>query len=238
MNDQVQLFKLKPYGIPSMGHLLRAKYFRLIQFFVKVTRLPSLSRLILSISSRLFLFAAILGPRRFLLSLALLQCGSRFRPGPDLDVVTPERIAIGSSFATGRFVRLHAWPSYRQEVIHGARDILINIGSNVFINDSSYITAAHGIQIGDHCLIGSNVLITDNSHGHITLTDQPRIEQPLSSNGTVDIGSNVWICNNVVIVSGVKVGSNSIVAANSVVTGSVPEASLVGGVPARVIRYL
>ena len=87
-------------------------------------------------------------------------------------------------------------------------------------------------------MIGSNVLITDNSHGHITLTDQPRIEQPLSSNGTVDIGNNVWICNNVVIVSGVKVGSNSIVAANSVVTGSVPEASLVGGVPARVIRYL
>ncbi|MCX5937773.1 MAG: acyltransferase [Cyanobium sp. LacPavin_0920_WC12_MAG_62_9] len=205
---------------------------------MKAINLLTISRSILSTISKLDALTSHLGPHRLLLALAFSNCGKHFRPGRNLDIITPGRISIGSSFATGRSVRLHAWPTYRNQTISGARDILITIGNHVFINDHSYLTSAYGIRIGDHCLIGSNVLITDNAHGDAALSDQPRIEQPLISKGAVDIGCNVWICNNVVITSGVQIGSHSILAANSVVTCSVPEACLVGGVPARVIRYL
>jgi acetyltransferase-like isoleucine patch superfamily enzyme len=114
----------------------------------------------------------------------------------------------------------------------------MNIGSDVFINDSTYITAAYGINIGDHCLIGSNVLITDNSHGEISFDATPRIQQPLSTKGPVSIGNNVWICNNAVIASGVAIGDHCIVAANSVVTKSFPAGSLIAGVPAMHVRSL
>lgn len=59
--------------------------------------------------------------------------------------------------------------------------------------------------------------------------------QPCSVKGIV-VGDNCWIGASVTIVDGVTVGANSIVAAGSVVTKDVPEWSIVGGVPAKLIR--
>jgi carbonic anhydrase/acetyltransferase-like protein (isoleucine patch superfamily) len=55
-------------------------------------------------------------------------------------------------------------------------------------------------------------------------------------NDKVEIGNDVWIGTNVVITGGVKIGDGAIIAANSVVTKSVPDYTIVGGVPARFIR--
>lgn len=166
------------------------------------------------------------------------KCGNKFSPGAGFSAISPDYISLGSGFVTGKNVRLHAWPVYAGVLNAAPGSTLIKIGSSVFINDSSYITAAFGISIGDHCLIGSNVLITDNSHGDISFDATPRINQPLTSKGKVSVGNNVWICNNVVITSGVNIGKNSIVAANSVVTKSFPPSSLIAGVPARLIKSL
>lgn len=70
------------------------------------------------------------------------------------------------------------------------------------------------------------------------MSDVPRSSRSLAIKGPVEIGDNVWICNNVVIASGVSIGANSIVAANSVVLSSFPESSLIGGVPARLLRKM
>ncbi len=176
--------------------------------------------------------------RGFFYGSLFLECGSRFFPGTGFEVASPCRISVGSDLVTGKNVRFHAWPVYAGKANNDCAEALLKIGSGVFINDSSYITAAYGIQLGDHCLVGSNVLITDNSHGQISLDMRPRIQQPLSTKGKVVIGRNVWICNNVVITSGVVIGDGCIIAANSVVTKSFPPASLVAGVPARLVRAL
>jgi acetyltransferase-like isoleucine patch superfamily enzyme len=176
--------------------------------------------------------------RAFVYRDTLLKCGSCFAPGPGLELRAAANIAIGSTFRTGRNVRIHAWPSYAGQILAQSGEALIEIGDNVFINDNSYITGAFGIRIGDNCLIGSNVLIADNSHGEIAFTTSPRACEPLSSRGQIHIGENVWICNNVVLTAGVTIGANSIIAANSVVTSNVGDGALVGGVPAKLIRLL
>ena len=176
--------------------------------------------------------------RAFVYRGTLLKCGSHFAPGPGLELFAAANIAIGSTFRAGRNVRIHAWPSYAGQILAQPDEALIEIGDNVFINDNSYISGAFGIRIGDNCLIGSNVLITDNSHGEIVFTASPRASEPLSSRGQIQIGENVWICNNVVLTAGVTIGANSIIAANSVVTSNVQNGVLVGGVPSKLIRFL
>jgi acetyltransferase-like isoleucine patch superfamily enzyme len=52
----------------------------------------------------------------------------------------------------------------------------------------------------------------------------------------VDVGSNVWVGYGACILRGVKVGDNAVIGTNSVVTSDVPANSVVGGIPARVIR--
>ena len=192
----------------------------------------------LRLSSKLDSLSSDLSPKRCLTACSLLSCGTGFRPGRFLEISEPDRVSIGRGFSYGQYVRLHAWPKYCGHVLSEGPEPLIIIGDNVFINSNSYITAAKCISIGDNCLIGSNVLISDNGHGATVFDTIPRRFQPLSIKGGVSIGSNVWICNNVVITSGVVVGSNSIIAANSVVTSDVLAGSLVGGVPARLIRLL
>ena len=57
------------------------------------------------------------------------------------------------------------------------------------------------------------------------------------SKGDIDIGNDVWIGDSVIVLSGVRIGNGAIVAAGSVVTKEVPSYSVVGGVPARLLKF-
>lgn len=68
--------------------------------------------------------------------------------------------------------------------------------------------------------------------------DNPECDKsPLRKNTSVYIGNDVWIGANVCILPGVKIGDGAIVAAGAVVTKDVPPYAIVGGVPAKVIKY-
>jgi acetyltransferase-like isoleucine patch superfamily enzyme len=110
----------------------------------------------------------------------------------------------------------------------------ISIGSRVFINSGTIITARAPIVIGDDVLIGPYVIINSGNHGYANLTIPIRLQAHVSA--PIVIGDDVWIGANAVLLRGVQVGQGSIIAAGSVVTKDVPEHVVVAGVPANVIR--
>lgn len=145
-----------------------------------------------------------------------------------------KHVSVGERTVFGEGVIITAWDSYRGESFSPE----INIGHDCHFGDRNHITSCNGITIGNSLLTGSNVIITDNSHGTFEegQLDIAPIDRPLVSKGKVIIGDNVWLGNNVGIMPGVTIGDGAVVAANSVVTKDVPPKTMVGGIPARVIR--
>ena len=153
---------------------------------------------------------------------------------PFLSIVGKEHISVGKNLLSMPFLRIECIDNYRGEKFN---PILI-IGDNVSINAYCHIACINKIKIGNNVLIGSNVLITDHSHGKLEQSDIPYVERRLISKGPVVIEDNVWIGEHACIMPGITIGKGSIVEANAVVTKDVPPYSLVGGVPAKLIKTL
>ena len=100
-------------------------------------------------------------------------------------------------------------------------------GKKGFMNTNSTLNCFCHIEIGDDVGIGDNVTISDSDHHAIDGKD-PSAE--------VIIGNHVWICSNAVICKGVSIGDGAVIAAGAVVNRDVPPYSVVGGVPARLIK--
>ena len=116
----------------------------------------------------------------------------------------------------------------------------ITIGDNCLIRRGAHITASNKITIGDHLLTGTNVLVTDNSHGatdYSSLVVPPK-ERVVVSNSPVKIGNNVWLGNNVCVPPNVTIGDGAVVGANSVVTHDIPAYAIVAGIPAKVVKQV
>jgi acetyltransferase-like isoleucine patch superfamily enzyme len=111
----------------------------------------------------------------------------------------------------------------------------IIIGNQVSINPYGVVYGHGGLEIGDFCRIATGVVIIPSNH-NFSDPDKP-IKMQGSTKKGIKIGRNVWIGCNVKILDGVEIGSNSILAAGTVVTRSVPVGAIVGGVPAKVIRF-
>ena len=108
----------------------------------------------------------------------------------------------------------------------------IHIGKRVFINMGCKFQDQGGIFIGDGALIGHNVVLATLNHAMSPHNRSTMIPAPIR------IGKNVWIGSNAPILPGVTIGDGAIVAAGAVVTRDVPENTIVGGVPARIMRHL
>ena len=116
----------------------------------------------------------------------------------------------------------------------------LTIGKNVVLNYRCHIGCINSITIGDNVLIGSNVLITDHSHGRFEEESMfvPWNKKELYSKGPVIIEDNVWIGENVSILGGVTIGKGCVIGANAVVLHDIGPYSMAVGNPARVIRHL
>jgi len=108
----------------------------------------------------------------------------------------------------------------------------------VSVNFRCHIGVINEIRIGDNVLIGSNVLITDHSHGTTSYDDlaQAPTQRNLYSKGPVIIEDNVWIGENVSILPNVRIGQNSVIGCNTVVSKSVPSYCVVYGNPNKIIQ--
>ena len=146
-----------------------------------------------------------------------------------------KEIHIGNNTRIQSHSVLECWDKFGNQVFEPA----ITIGSNCKIGEYSHITACNRITIGDGALVGRFTLITDNSHGSLSLENSniPPIKRELVSKGEIVIGNNVWLGDKVTICGGVHIGDNVIIGANSVVTKDIPSNSMAAGVPAKVIKH-
>ncbi len=108
----------------------------------------------------------------------------------------------------------------------------IQVGKNVFINGGCHFQDQGGITLGDDCLIGHNVVFATLNH-FIEPSERASLRP-----APIVLGKNVWVGSCSTILQGVTIGDNAIIAAGSVVTKDVPANAIVGGVPARLIRYI
>ncbi|MFG6321860.1 MAG: sugar O-acetyltransferase [Lachnospiraceae bacterium] len=108
----------------------------------------------------------------------------------------------------------------------------ITIGKDVFINSECHFQDQGGIEIGDGALIGHNVVLATINH------DLSPKENRKNHYAPIKIGAHAWIGSNATILPGVTIGDWAVVAAGAVVTRDVPAMTVVGGVPAKVLKVV
>lgn len=108
----------------------------------------------------------------------------------------------------------------------------IHVGENVFINACCHFQDHGGVTLGDGCQIGHNVVFATLNHG------LEQADRGTTYPAPIVLGRNVWVGSNATILQGVTIGDNAVVAAGAVVSRDVPANTIVGGVPARIIKRI
>ena len=106
------------------------------------------------------------------------------------------------------------------------------IGKNVFINHACTFLDMGGITIEDDVLIGPKVNLITEGHPLNPAERQALYVKPIV------IKRNAWIGAGATILPGVTVGENAVVAAGAVVSKDVPDNTVVGGIPAKVLKTI
>jgi acetyltransferase-like isoleucine patch superfamily enzyme len=108
----------------------------------------------------------------------------------------------------------------------------LTFGDNVYIGPSCWVNGLGGVTIEDEVMLGPYVCVTSTVHGFA--------EGSVARGGThlasVKIGSGSWLGAHVSVAAGASIGSGCIVGANAVVTTQLPDDTVSGGVPAKVLR--
>jgi galactoside O-acetyltransferase len=108
----------------------------------------------------------------------------------------------------------------------------MTLGSDVDVGEFVVLRASGGLSIGDRVLIAAHAVVTTRGHPEMP----PRYGQVVDAPITIE--DDVWIGAGAIVLPGVTVGHGAIVAAGAVVTKSVDPLTVVGGVPAQVIRTI
>ncbi|MDB5086229.1 MAG: hypothetical protein JWR09_223 [Mucilaginibacter sp.] len=144
---------------------------------------------------------------------------------PKLFVTWPHQVALGEKCS------LEPNISFKYDGVW-KKELSIRIGNNVFIGAGCEFNIRKGIMVGDNSLIASGCKFIDHDHGILPdklFRDQAGLEM------AIEIGEDVWLGCNVIVLKGVKIGAGALVAAGAVVTKSVPSYEIWAGVPAKKI---
>ena len=158
-------------------------------------------------------------------------CQEAIRIGMELNTEyhTPEELREIMSRLTGKKIddTFRLFPPFYSDFGKN-----ISIGKDVFINSGCHFQDQGGITIGDGTMIGHNVVLATINH------DLDPAKMRKNHYKPVAIGKYVWIGSNATILPGVIVGDWAVVAAGAVVTKDVSPLTVVGGVPAKVIKKI
>ena len=172
--------------------------------------------------------------RGIIFSKRMLHCGENLIVSHKTSLIGVQYFSFGQNCFVGKDVYLECIDSYQGEKFSPS----LVLGDGAFLGDSSRIGCVGLITIGDNFTSGRRVSIIDHNHGfgHVSECEIPPLSRKLCYKGPVEIGNNVWVGENVVILSGVRIGDNVTIGANSVVTTDIPDNTIACGAPCRVVR--
>ena len=137
-------------------------------------------------------------------------------------------VELGDNVGIGAYCRLIISTSFNNLGSH------IKIGHNVGIGEFAYLGGAGGLEIGNDCIIGQYLSCHPENHNYENPDELIRYQG--TTRKGINIGNNCWIGSKVTILDGVTIGDNCVIAAGAVVTKSMPSNSIIGGVPAKVLK--
>lgn len=174
--------------------------------------------------------AAILGRNVRFFNAPKIYFGKFLKLGNNVYVsaLSKNGVTFGNNVGIGDFSRIIVSTSLNQIGDY------IKIGNNVGIGEFAYLGGAGGLEIGDECIVGQYLSCHPENHIYDDISISIR-HQGVTRKG-IKIGNNCWIGSKVTILDGVEIGSGSIIAAGAVVNKSFPENSIIGGVPAKLIK--
>ena len=147
-----------------------------------------------------------------------------------IDGFSSEKIILGDCVKIGAYSSISS-TSHMSKYGKG-----LKMGNNSAVGQFTEFGAAGGIEIGNDVIMGSYVSFHSENHN---FGDKSKLirEQGVTSKG-IKIGNNVWVGAKVAFLDGRVVGNNCVIAAGAVVNNSYPDNSIVGGIPAKVLKTI
>lgn len=159
-----------------------------------------------------------------------LKIGSKCKlhDGIYIDALSSDGVKLGDGVVIGRNTRLECTGSL------SAIGKGVSIGDRTSFGTDCYFGAAGGIEIGADVVAGQYIRFHSENHNFDDINKLIK-DQGVNHKG-IKIGNNCWIGAGAVFLDGAELADGCVVAANSVVTKKFPENSVIGGVPAKIIK--
>ena len=142
--------------------------------------------------------------------------------------LSKDKVVFGNNVRIGAYSQVIAATSFNNIGAH------IRIGNNVGIGEFAYLGGGGGLEIGDDCIIGQ--YFSCHPENHLFGDTEELIRMQGVTRKGIKIGNNCWIGAKVTVLDGVKIGAHCVIAAGAVVTKDMPDYTVIGGVPAKVIK--
>lgn len=164
--------------------------------------------------------------RRLLFKGAMQHCGVKLTTEQGCRFCGVNKMRFGNNVSVG-----YGCSFFAQATERG-----IEIGDNVSFNSDVMVNADVGglIRIGSNSIIGPGTIM--RSSDHVFTSRDVSIRYQGHKAGTIVIEEDVWVAANVVVVGNVRIGRGAVIAAGAVVVRDVASYTVVGGVPARLIK--